>query len=410
MNNISGIQKFLNRDSTFFSSENYIESTKTDFQKKEALPACYEWNSEKKVKTVVQKIFSSIFFPLIFLHRSLHNLAGKIAFLPSSQSELFLEQKIEQKRKNLDVNDTFNTEKFRYKRFSIKVDGHLIDAAIMGTEKTLINGKWLLAANGNGEYYEQKLAKSNSEIKCILAKTNANAIVFNYAGVGSSERVPKGVLNREMMERVYQAFLNFLEDEKNGIGAKEVIAYGHSIGGAVVARAMKNHLIEKTTKNEKILPIVIVTSRTFSSMYAAARDLIDSRNTLSRPLGYILGLATRLLGWNMQTAKDLKEVKVPQIIMQTAEVSNLRELTKNEKDLLKHDQIISKDASLASELIQQSETSNITRTFVGMKENHNSGLINEKGIGCYIENEDVNTLSQIINQTLRHQSSFLKLS
>jgi len=396
MNPLSAVHSFLQSSPAYFASEEYFNSTRTDFAQNRALPTCYEWNSEKQ--TTIKKISSTFFYPLLSLHKAIHDKVGQAVFLPASQLEFAELLDIDQKRKEFDIQDKYNKEKFRYKRFSIQVDGNVIDAALIGTEKTLSNGKWLLAANGNAQYYEEHLDLSNSDVKCILATTKANAIVFNYAGVGLSEGIP----NSEMMSKVYRAFLNFLEDE-NGLKAKQIIAYGHSIGGAVVANAMKDHLIQKTENNERTTPTVVVISRAFSSVFVTAQNLLEKKDFKSRSMGYLMGCATQLVGWNMQTAKDLENANIPQIIIQTANVSQLCQIT--DKELIVHDGVISEESSLAMELIKQPAISNIKRTFIGIQESHNLSLINNQLMDGYEPSADLDALGAIINKALEEQSS-----
>ena len=50
---------------------------------------------------------------------------------------------------------------WKYKRITVEVDGYKIDATIVGKATTLNNGRWMLASNGNGEFYEDKLSYSD---------------------------------------------------------------------------------------------------------------------------------------------------------------------------------------------------------------------------------------------------------
>ena len=106
-----------------------------------------------------------------------------------------------------------------------------------------------------------------------------NAIVFNYPGVGASSGLP----NRQAMAKTYRAMLNFLEDRTNGIGATEIIGYGHSIGGGVQGDALKTHELKKDVK------YVFVKSRTFSDLSTTASLL------MAKPFGFLV----KILGCNI---------------------------------------------------------------------------------------------------------------
>ena len=57
---------------------------------------------------------------------------------------------------------------------------------IVGKAATLDNGRWVLASNGNGAFYEDGLAEG-ADVKQILSAVNGNAIVFNYPGVDRAQ-------------------------------------------------------------------------------------------------------------------------------------------------------------------------------------------------------------------------------
>ena len=85
----------------------------------------------------------------------MHALAGRVALLPASTLKLLRitpADYAQQLRSHVDPESTW-----QYKRFSILVDGNVVDAAIIGKASTFGNGRWVLASNGNGEFYEEKL-------------------------------------------------------------------------------------------------------------------------------------------------------------------------------------------------------------------------------------------------------------
>jgi len=233
---------------------------------------------------------------------------------------------------------------------------------IVGKAATLDNGRWVLASNGNGAFYEDGLAEG-ADVKQILSAVNGNAIVFNYPGVGSSSGLP----NRQAMANTYRAMLNLLEDQEKGIGAKEIIGYGHSIGGGVQGDALKTHELNKDVK------YVFVKSRTFSDMSTIASLLTNK----------LLGFLVKILGWNMDSVESSKKLQAPEIIMQTANVFGYKELN-NSVEIL-DDGVIPAQASLAKALLDDENCPKENKVFIGMPENHNAPLYNTAFLANKIE-------------------------
>ncbi len=338
-------KNILNGDMAFYNQPNYLDATRQDFAQNKSLPVNYIWNTENKIIRIAKQIISVIIFP-IGIYQLLHALAGKVALLPASTPRLM---KYPENHANDSRSSIVLDGEWKYKRIIVEVDGYKIDAMIVGKASTLNNGRWVLASNGNAEFYEDKLLYS-WDFKKVLSEVNGNAIVFNYPGVGASTGLP----NRKAMAKAYRAMLNLLEDQKNGIGAKEIIGYGHSIGGGVQGDALKNHELKKNIK------YVFVKSRTFSDLSTTASILT------CKPLGFLV----KIIGWNINSVESSKKLKAPEIIMQTAKVDRYEELNDHLK--IVDDGIISANASLAKELLKDGKYPN--KVFIGIKERHNSQL------------------------------------
>ena len=122
-----------------------------------------------------------------------------------------------------------------------------------------------------------------------------NYLFFNYTGVGAS----KGLPSKTQIVNSYNAMLHFLEDAKKGIGAKEIICWGRSIGGAIQAEALKDHAFQNQIKYST------VSDRTFSR--------------LSDVAWYTKIL--KLMGWEFNcsaASEKLEELGKEEIILQTA--------------------------------------------------------------------------------------------
>jgi hypothetical protein len=341
----------LSGDHAFYNQPDYLEVTQRDFAKNETLPVSYTWNTENKIIRIAKQILFIIIFP-IAIYGLLQALAAKFAILPASNP--WLMEIIAGCPKNFtDVSRSMISfdDEWKYKRKTIEVNGYRIDTAITGKAATLNNGRWVLVSLGNGECYEDTLCDDN--FKEFLSAVNGNAIVFNYPGVGTSSGLP----NRQAMAKAYQALLNFLEDQKNGAGAREIIGYGHSIGGGVQGDALKTHPLKKDIK------YVFVKSRTFSDLSTAASTMTI------KPFGFLV----KLLGWNMDSVESSKKLLAPEIIMQTANVEGYEEI--NDSSKIIDDGVIRAKASLAKALLDDDKCPRQNKVFIGMKERHMAPLI-----------------------------------
>ena len=336
----------LSGPNAFYKQRNYTHTTSTEMRADKApnTPA-YTHNTETKIWRIVKDIFSVLIFP-IGLYRLTHSLMGKYAILPAATPALIGRPAnyATQARRQLSLSN-----EWKVKRLSIKVDGYTIDAAIMGKATTLGNCRWVLSSNGNAQYYEESL--QDRTFKQILTELNGNAIVFNYPGVGGSSGMP----NRAAMSKAYRAILHFLEDSKKGIGAKEIIGYGHSIGGGVQGDALNTHKLKQGIK------YCFVKSRTFSDLSTTVADLTGSS---------ILGYLVRFFGWNISSIDSSKKLQAPEIIIQTATVNEYTDIA-GEPEKIAHDGIISSEASLARRLLDDGEPLLGNKYYMGIPETHN---------------------------------------
>ncbi|PIS01156.1 MAG: hypothetical protein COT84_03930 [Chlamydiae bacterium CG10_big_fil_rev_8_21_14_0_10_35_9] len=353
------IKKILIGADAFYNNRNYLELTKKDLCNAKSVPVSYTHNTEysilHKIEQVAKKAFIYVALPVgLYMHFhifsvivvsiGLHKLIQTIArslILPASLGKATLDYDFYRRNIPLDT-------EWKYKRITVAVDDNQIDAMIVGKPTTLDNGKWTLYSNGNGEFYETK--PFNPEFHRTLTELNSNAIVFNYPGVGAST----GPISRKTMAKAYKAMLTLLEDKKKGIGAREIIGYGHSIGGGVQGDALLTHELKKEIK------YVFVKSRTFSDL-STLTSLIMAR---------VLGLLVKVLGWNIDSVTSSKKLQVPEIILQTARVENYEEL--NDSSKIVDDGIIRPDGSLASALLNSDCKDK--KVILGIKEKHNDVL------------------------------------
>jgi hypothetical protein len=335
------------RDRTpFYEDPNYLEKTTNDFHQKKLLDVSYTFNTEYKITRIVKFIFSIIIFP-IGLYNLLHSLVGKI-ILPASTPSLMNQPSdcFDNSRTEISLNG-----EWKYKRLTIAVDGYEFDALIMCKPSTYKNKRWMIYSGGNGEFYENTAQRN--ETQEMLKSLNSNALFLNYPSVGASSGLP----SREACSKAYKAALSYLEDATYGMGAKEIIGYGHSIGVGVQAEAIASHVFREKVK------YVFVKSRSFSDLCTTTYCITRSR---------ILAFLVKFFGWNIDSLKSSEKLPVKEIILQTATVREYTEL--HDSSLIINDGIIHKDASLAKALLDKNIVHN--KKFIGIPDDHNHPLTN----------------------------------
>ena len=333
----------LSGPEAFYNQPNYIERTKKELEDKSFLQKLrpfqksdYTYRSENRVVSTMKQIVSIVFFPMA-IYKGLHARLGHLV-LPASMPLLgrnrWLSNRIGTLGKPLNEKRAtqLKDDEWKMKRVSIKVDGQLIDAMIYGKKSTLSNGRWVLPSPGNGEAYEDYL--QSDSFQQILTQFEGNALLFNYPGVADSTGLP----SRRALKATHLAMLKFLEDQEKGLGAKEIIGYGHSLGGGIQADAIKSHKMKDNVK------YVFVKSRTFSQLSKVVEDMaskmvsnlggqemgdplflsLDSQRKQGRTsklIGHLLsgaaGKFTKKMGWNINTAESSEKLQVPEVILQT---------------------------------------------------------------------------------------------
>ncbi len=338
----------LKGKNAFYLSKDYLPNLIKQLSSKHASKTpIYSFKSKnQKIKKWVYKY--SRFFPPYHFFWYIHTLGGKKVLLPSSNLHsmgLDLET-----LSHMRLQAPLKSE-YKFKRVSLEMDGLLIDAVLVGTEKTFLSDRWILFTNGNAEFYENKLV--NKGFYQLLDQFEANALIFNYPGVGAS----KGSANRFLMRRSALACMAFLEDSQLGLGAKEIIGYGHSIGGGVQGEITLHHRFKKE------INYAFIKSRTFCSFARVAAEI-------SSPLS---GFLVSLFGWNMKTAKSSKHLKYPEIILQSALVHFYIDLSQF-LEKITHDGVIPQKSSLAYSMLKKKQNWS-NKIFIGIFEGHNQNLV-----------------------------------
>lgn len=339
----TSFRDILSGEGAFYKKSFCSEIMEEEARAKTTLPPSYTCEFESKMMRIAKLILSIIIFP-IGIYRCLHALTGRI-IVPSS---LWVND--QNAKREMFLTQPQPMLPWRFKRFTVEVDGDKIDCYIAGTESTLSNGRWVLFSVGNCGLYENILASgSTSRNYQLLRRLKANAILFNYPRVGVSSGQP----TRQQLVKAYRAMLTLLEDQKQGIGAKEIIGYGYSLGGAVQGEALKDHTLKK------YIHYVFVKDRTFSDLMAVPKK--------------ILGFVAKLLGYNMSSVASSEKLQAPEVIIQSAK--RLGPIVRSDQVI--DDGVISVKASLAKALLDDPHCPKKNKTFFGVPVGHSDNSIND---------------------------------
>lgn len=370
-------QENLDGNLPFYLQEDYIVKTTRELAQTKRLPSdpnC-TWNTEHKAVFVAKQIFSVFIFPIVLLHA----LATRVVLWSASNSKNPSKNHLNALRSAIPI----DTNRWKYKRFTLAVDGYEIDTVIMGMNSTLDKGRWVLGSFG--ACYEEKIAP-DSDFSCMVRDLNSNAIVFNCPGMGASS----GLLSRRAMEKAYRAILTFLEDRDKGIGATQIIGYGHSIGATIQASALNKRELKPEIK------YVFVKSMPFSRISTAVSLLFaKTPNKCLEKIGKCLEKVAKIFGWNGDSVVSSKKLQAPEIIVQSANVNECQDLAgsgqprlrrsktglvKNntQSELIKDDGKVKPAASLAKALLEDPEENwaNNNKVFLGVPEGHHEPLSN----------------------------------
>ena len=198
-------------------------------------------------------------------------------------------------------------------RISVAADRYLIDGVIVKCAMDPKNKRWMVVSVGNGMRYEDGISHI-----ALAKKINANILLYNYACVGRSTSYMGSLPSRHAMVTSHRTMLSFLEE---GMGAKEIVDFGWSIGGGV----MGQNYLEQPRTRAKYIPVFY---KTFASIEEMGRNM----------LGNFGAWGVKFLGWNysplgaIETLKDKKNypaaifIETPNdgdgVIPETASIGN----------------------------------------------------------------------------------------
>lgn len=322
---------------------------------------------------------------------AMHEVIGKNFILPAAGSDQTrIRQRFIEK-----IESKVDKGKYAVLRFSVEVNGHLIDAMLLGKPDNINNGRWILQSGHNMDSLESSAAYP-FEINRRINNLNANYLLFNYPGVGCSEGAP----TQEDLVATYHAMLKVLEED---VKAKEIIPWGVCLGGGVQGEAIKDYEFKKD------IAYVFVKDQTFSSVDAAPLGMLSEwkNNSVAemrlagkilpdKILGPLAKNVCKAGGWTLESVSSstrLDKLNIPEVIIQNAITENPH----HKKEII-GDGMISVRAALASKLIEQNWK---CKEFIGIKTEHTKlySEEEEKRIDTAILKQLDRANSQVIRQT-----------
>ncbi len=220
-------------------------------------------------------------------------------------------------------------QRWNLERMTIRVDNDFIDVALAKCTD-FSTKRWIIYTGGNGEsmaatlptrrhlfsleeslkYNAKQLHEFSREwgeiqtqefLACdvmrLADKLDSNVLFFDYPSIGKS----RGQLSAEHIKRAYLGVLQYLEDEKSGPGAKEIIGYGRSLGGAIQAHALDGYTFKQGTR------YAMVKDRTFGNLNETIRSLFGTA---------IAHLASFIGYFDYEPSAQSQRLQVPEIVVQ----------------------------------------------------------------------------------------------
>ncbi|WP_206335997.1 CPn0927/CPn0928 family alpha/beta hydrolase fold protein [Chlamydia ibidis] len=192
-------------------------------------------------------------------------------------------------------------------RVPIQIDNLLIDAIQISFPEAKPD-RWMLVSLGNGESFETRILvneeggpfhqEDEDWILAVARKAKANVLMFNYPGVMCS----KGYVSKETLVQAYLAAASYLTDCNNGPKAKEIIAYGYSLGSLVQSEALQR-LFNYKDRQENWF---VIKDRGPRSTMAVGYQWLGK-------LGYWI---TRITNWGIDSEGNSRALPVPELSVQ----------------------------------------------------------------------------------------------
>lgn len=239
----------------------------------------------------------------------------------------------------------------KLREFSLRINGlATAGLAITAPQADFAERPWILYAPPNAGVAH---AVCLSEAFVAARVLKANVLCVNYPGVCSEDRP-----SPSSMIATYEAALRWLEMPKKdgGWGAKKIVPWGYSIGGAVLGEVFRRHVFKQD------IQYVAVRQKSFSQLDSVAEDLTKLK---------LAAWGVRLIRWNLEGcegSRRLEEEGIHELIVQNGG-DEKRAL--DSADKIRPDGVISNTAALAYALLSEApEGGWVNKTFIGDSMDH----------------------------------------
>ncbi|AAD18702.1 hypothetical protein CpB0584 [Chlamydia pneumoniae TW-183] len=276
------------------------EQARTSWEKRQAHP--YLYRLLEIIWGVVKFLLGLIFFIPLGLFWVLQKIcqnfillgAGGWIFRPICRDSNLLRQAYAARLFSASFQDHVSS----VRRVCLQYDEVFID----GLELRLPNAKpdrWMLISNGNSDCLEYRTVLQGEKdwIFRIAEESQSNILIFNYPGVMKSQ----GNITRNNVVKSYQACVRYLRDEPAGPQARQIVAYGYSLGASVQAEALSKEIADGSDS----VRWFVVKDRGARSTGAVAKQFIGS-------LGVWLANLTH---WNINSEKRSKDLHCPELFI-----------------------------------------------------------------------------------------------
>ncbi|SPN73681.1 Chlamydia CHLPS protein (DUF818) [Chlamydia serpentis] len=273
---------------------------RTSWEKRQAHPYLYRLISI--VWTIVKVLLGLIFFIPLGLFWVIQKISQNCVvpaaggwLLRSICQDSYLLRKAYAARL---VSASFREHISSVRRVVLQYDDLLID----GLELRFANAKpdrWMLISNGNSDCLEYRtiLQGQNDWMLRIAEGSQANVLIFNYPGVMLSQ----GKVTKNNLVKSFQGCVRYLRDESEGPHARQIIAYGYSLGASIQAEALSREV----TDSSDGIQWFAIKDRGARSIGGVAQQFI----------GRLGSLIANLTDWNIDSEAKSKVLRCPELFI-----------------------------------------------------------------------------------------------
>lgn len=184
---------------------------------------------------------------------------------------------------------------------TLEKNGIRYNGLLAAKQETISNGKWALFATGNATCFEHAFLSNTHQ---SYFNAGYNVLYVNGPGVGESE----GGATVERIGDAQEVGISFLE---TALKAKRIVLAGHSLGGAAIGLAVRQHEFKPDVN------YLAIRMMTFDRLSHIATKLV----------GCIAGFAIRFFGLEMdsvEASKTLADNHIREIVLQGQEDELMR--------------------------------------------------------------------------------------